>query len=243
MSYATYARIELLRTFRNTRFLIFSLVFPIVLFYAVAGPNRHHQLGGVSFPLYYMVGMASWGAMGAVTAGGARIALERSVGWTRQMRITPLPTWAYFAVKVLTGYVMALVSLGLLYASGSSLGVHLSVGEWFGMTGLLLVGLVPVVVLGILLGHLLSVESMGPALGGLVALLALLGGAWGPIGRSGGLARVVELLPSHWLVQAGRLALGAGGAWPLKAWIVVAVWTAVLLRLTVRVYRRDTARA
>jgi len=36
----TYLRYELLRTVRNTRFFIFSLVFPLILFYVVAGANK-----------------------------------------------------------------------------------------------------------------------------------------------------------------------------------------------------------
>ena len=163
MSTLTYTRLEVLRTFRNTRFFILSLAFPLVLFYTVAGSNRHVHIGGFSFPLYYMVGMASWGAMAAVMAGGARIALERSVGWTRQMKITPLSTFAYFRSKVLSGYLMAIVSLVLLFSAGLSLGVHLTPTHWLETAGLLLVGLIPFVVMGILLGHLLSVDSMGPA--------------------------------------------------------------------------------
>lgn len=241
MSALTYTRFEILRTFRNARFFVLSLVFPLVLFFVVAGSNRHARLGGISFPLYYMVGMASWGAMAAVMGCGARIALERSVGWTRQMRITPLSTRTYFGTKVLSSYLMAVVSLILLGLAGVSLGVHLSAVHWLATAGLLLVGLIPFVVLGILLGHLLSVDSMGPALGGGVALFALLGGAWGPLGQTGVLHSVVQDIPSYWLVQGAHVALGAG-AWPARAWIVLAVWTAVLLRLTVRVYRRDTAR-
>jgi ABC-2 type transport system permease protein len=45
------------------------------------------------------------------------------------------------------------------------------------MLGLLLVGLIPFAVLGILLGHLVSVDSLGPVIGGGTSLLALLGGA------------------------------------------------------------------
>ena len=71
-------------------------------------------------------------------------------------------------------------------------------------------------VLGILLGHVLTVDSMGPAIGGITALLALLGGAWGPIvGSSGVLHDVVQLIPSYWLVQAADSAL-SGGLWPLR---------------------------
>jgi ABC-2 type transport system permease protein len=43
------------------------------------------------------------------------------------------------------------------------------------------------------------------------------------------------------LVQASKTARGAG-AWPLEAWVVIAVWTVVLSVLAVRVYQRDTKR-
>jgi ABC-2 type transport system permease protein len=88
----TYLRYEVLRTWRNRRFLLFSLAFPLVLFLAVAGPHKGVIEDGVSLPLYWMTGMIAWGSMVAVISSGARIAAERAVGWTRQLRITPLPT-------------------------------------------------------------------------------------------------------------------------------------------------------
>ena len=89
MKRLTYLRYEMLRTVRNRRFLIFSLVFPLILFFTVAGANRHVTIDGIGFPLYYMTGMAAWGSMVAVISSGGRIAHERKVGWTRQLRITP----------------------------------------------------------------------------------------------------------------------------------------------------------
>ena len=47
------------------------------------------------------------------------------------------------------------------------------------MIGLMLVGLIPIAVLGILLGHLLTPDSLAPAVGGTIMLFALLGGAYG----------------------------------------------------------------
>ena len=88
-----YTRFELLRTFRNRRFFFFSLGFPLVLYFLIAGPNRNEDdLGdtGLSAPLYYMVGLAAFGTMNAMLSAGARIAAERAVGWNRQLRITPL---------------------------------------------------------------------------------------------------------------------------------------------------------
>lgn len=238
---AVYTRFELLRTIRNRRFFILSLAFPLVLFLVVAGPNRHQHLAGISFPLYYMSGMVTWGTMTAVVAAGARIAQERSAGWTRQLRLTPLPPGTYLRAKVLTGYLMAIASMVLLYLAGASLGVHLAASSWLTMSGLILVGLIPFAALGVALGHLLTVEAMGPALGGIVAVFALLGGAWGPIAQSGALHVIGEGLPSYWLVQAGKIAAGGGG-WPLTAWLVIALWSAALLWLAAHVYRRDTAR-
>jgi ABC-2 type transport system permease protein len=60
-----YTRYELLRTFRNRRFFFFSLGFPLIFFWLIAAPKhntdlrRHRHLA----PLYYMVGLASFGTM------------------------------------------------------------------------------------------------------------------------------------------------------------------------------------
>ncbi|MDA8070070.1 MAG: ABC transporter permease [Actinomycetota bacterium] len=236
----TYTRYEVLRTLRNRRFFVFSLIFPLVLFYVVAGENRHAHLDGASFPLYFMTGMIAFGTMTAVVAGGARIALERSLGWTRQMRITPLSVGAYFRAKLVTGYMMALISLVLISLAGLSLGVHLAAGHWAVLAGLVLVGIAPFAVLGILMGNLLSADSMGPAQGGVVTFFALLGGSFGRVFPFGTMHRLIELLPSYWLVQASTSAVGGTG-WPLEGWVVIAVWSvgfAVLARLA---YQRDTA--
>jgi ABC-2 type transport system permease protein len=237
----TYLRYEVLRTWRNRRFLLFSLVFPLILFLTVAGPHKNVKVEDVSFPLYYMTGMIAWGSMVAVISSGARIAAERAVGWTRQLRITPLPTWSYFAAKIFCGYMMAILSMVVLFGAGSFIGVRLDATQWLVMIGLLLVGLIPFAIMGIMFGHLLKLDSLGPAIGGLTSLFALLGGAYGPLITGGALLTIVKFLPSYWLVQAGKSALDGGG-WPLEAWIVIAVWSIVLSVVAVRVYQRDTKR-
>lgn len=239
----TYLRYELLRTFRNRRFFILSLGFPLVLYFLIAGASKGvHSIGGtgISAPLYFMAGLASFGTMSAMLSSGARIATERAAGWNRQLRITPLSPRTYFRAKVMTSYAMALLSAIALFVAGATLGVSLSAREWLEMTGLLLVGLIPFAALGIALGHVLTPDSIGPAMGGGVSLLAFLGGTWFPLG-SGFLHDVGQFLPSYWLVQASHVALG-GSAWPGKAWLVIAVWTGVLSSLAVRAYRRDTGR-
>ncbi len=224
---ATCIRLQAhLRVPRSAASFILSFGFPIVLYFAIAGPNRHvSSLGGtgISAPLYYMTGLAGFGTMNAMLATGARIAAERTTGWNRQLRITPLTTRTYFRAKVLTGYLVALTSLFLLYLCGLSLGVRMSIHDWFEMTLLILVGLIPFAALGILIGHLFTSDSIGPVLGGGTALFALLGGTWFPI-TNGVMHKVAEALPSYWLVQASHVAL-TGHGWGGRAWIVIGVWT------------------
>lgn len=239
MTELVYLRYEVLRTWRNRRFMVFSLIFPLILFLAVAGPHKNLKIEHIPFPLYYMTGMIAWGSMVAVISSGARVAAERSVGWTRQLRITPLPTRAYFSAKIFCGYMMAVLSIAVLIGAGTSVGVRLDAQQWFVMVGLLLVGLIPFAVMGIMFGHLLKVDSLGPAIGGVTSLFALLGGSYGPLITGGFLFKVVKIIPSYWLVQAGKTALNGGG-WPLEAWIVIAAWSTVLSVLAIRVYQNDT---
>jgi ABC-2 type transport system permease protein len=243
MSALAYTRFEVVRTLRNGRLLLFSLGFPVVLFFVIVAPNRDvRNLGdtGISLALYYMVGLVGFGAMMALISSGARIASERTDGWTRQLRLTPLSPRAYLRAKVVTGYAMALLTIAALYASGALLGVRLPADRWLEMTGLILVGLAPFAALGVFVGHLLTADTIGPAAGGLVSLLALVSGTWFPLG-DGVLADVAQYLPSYWLVQASHVALG-GAAWTATGWIVVAAWTLVLALLARAAYRRDTER-
>jgi len=238
-----YTRFELLRAFRNRRFFIFSFGFPIVLYFLIAAPQKStHDLAstGISAPLYYMVGLASFGTMASMISSGARIAAERQAGWTRQLRITPLTPRDYFRAKVVAAYAMATTSLVLLYVSGASLGVTLAARQWLSMTGLILVALLPFAALGITLGHLMNVDSIGPLTGGLVAILAFLSGTWFPL-THGFLYDIGQYLPGYWIVQAGHIAVG-GHAWGAQGWVVVIGWTVVLVLLARLAYRRDTQR-
>ena len=242
MTYPVYLRYEVLRNFRNWRFLFLTLAFPLVLYLLIGSVNRHVKFEGVAFPVYFMTAMATLGTMAAVISGCAIIATERATGWTRQMRITPLPARTYFRAKVVVGYLRALLTLVILALAGTALGVRLPAQGWLTVLGLFLVGLIPFAVLGILLGHLIGADAAAVATGGIVTLFALLGGVYGfQVATSGPVLAIIKALPSYWLVQAGKTALG-GHDWPIEGWIVIVAWTVVLVPLAVRVYRRDTSR-
>jgi ABC-2 type transport system permease protein len=124
------------------------------------------------------------------------------------------------------------------------MGVSMPAGRWVQMTGLLLVGLIPFAAMGIMLGHLINSDSMGPVMGGGMSLFALIGGAWFPIGGTSGFMHdLVRLIPSFWLVQAGKSSVPGAAAWTSEAWTVVAVWSVLLIGGAIWAYRRDTRRA
>jgi ABC-2 type transport system permease protein len=237
-----YIRYELLRALRNRRFFFVSLGLPLIFYFVIASPNRHvhnYDNSGISLPLYYMVGLTAFGTMVAMVSTGTRIAAERQAGWTRQLRITPLSTRAYFRAKVLVAYMMSGLTMVLLGLAGSSLGVSLPAGHWLAMAGLILVALLPFAAFGIMLGHLLTVDSIGPATGGGASLLAFLGGTWFPLGSHGFLFQLGRLLPSYWLVQAAHTGL-TGDDWPARGWITIAAWSVVLTAGALYAFRRDT---
>ena len=67
----TFAKYEIVRTFRNRRFFIFSIGFPVVLYFTIAGPNRNeHNFANSGLPaaLYYMVGLTAFGTINLSTA-------------------------------------------------------------------------------------------------------------------------------------------------------------------------------
>ena len=213
-----------------------------MVFFAVAGANRHGHVEGISFPLYFMGAMAAYGAMFAAVQPGARIALDRVQGLDppaahhatsgpdllRRQGPRRLPGRAGKPGRAVPGRGRP---LGCTWRRDG--GWNWRRCCWSGSL-LWSPSASP-------LGHLVAPDSLTPAVGGLVVVFALLGGAYGPLFTNGTMLSVVKLLPSYWLVQASRVAVGGGG-WPGEGWAVVAGWTAAMVLVAVLAYRRDTAR-
>ena len=243
MTTLAYARTELQRTFRSKRFLVMALGFPLVLYFLIAVPNRGiTDLGGTgvsaprttwsvwpaSAPWQRSSPVAPASPGSARSAGAARSASPRSRRpRTYAPKRSPPMQWRCSRWRSCSwpGRCSAYVS---------------PAEDWIRMTWLMLVALIPFAALGVLLGHLLTTDSIGPVVGGLTAVLAFLGGTSYPLGK-GVLADIAQALPSYWLVQASHAALGGPG-WPAKGWIVLAGWSLALILMARWAYRRDTRR-
>ena len=240
----TYLATEVRRTLRAPRYVVLVIGMPVGLFLLFSSLYGTGTQDGVAAKAWLMVSMSVFGAMGAAVSIGGRIAGERQVGWTRQLRLTPMPGWTYVAAKAATALAVAVPALVLVYLVGAVVeGVRLPAARWAESAGWSLLALAPFVALGVWLGHRLTIDVLGPLSGALFTVLGILGGVWFPVDQlSSALEGFARALPSYWLAQAGREPLA--GSW--IGWhgvSILAVWTAVFVALGARAYHRDTARA
>jgi len=237
-----YLVLELRRTVRSTRFLIFTIVFPVVLFLLYTGIFGGGQDAAVGV---LMVNMAAYGAMTGALFAGSRVAVERAAGWQRQLRLTPLSGPGYLSAKGLTAMVLALPAVILVPLVGAVFeGVSLDAAGWLRIVLGTWLAAIPFALIGLLIGQLGTPESLQPIMTLTMMVMALLGGIFIPVDTMPGwLLNVAHALPSYWLGQVGRGAVTSDLAVNLgQAVLVLAVWAAVLAVLVTRRYRRDSAR-
>lgn len=224
----TYLVLEVRRTLRNVPFLVYTVGFPVafyLLFTTVFGGT-----GGDTkqWAARYMVSMALYGAMGAGLTGiGARIAVERTRGWTRQLALTPMRPAAYLATKAVAAILLTLPVIVLVMLAGRLVdGVHLPIGTWLALVPALWLATLPFTALGIALGYSLRDEVATGVSIALLMLLAVGGGLWLPVELfPHWLADVAQALPSYqggqfaWRLLDSRQPFTAG-ALVFAAWLV-----------------------
>lgn len=238
----TYLRIETLRVLRVPQTLMLAMGLPVVLF-LVFSNLFSGRLGGITSTAYTMQSMAAYGSLAAAMFSAAAIALERRIGWNRQLRLTPLPPAVYVLVKGLTAWLVTIPGLALVYIAGAAMGASMPVWQWVALFGVTWAALLPFVLLGIGLGFVGTSESIQAVTAVLMLGLALFGGLWFPVQiMPDVMADIARMLPSYWLGMAGRAVMGAPGfGWAGVAALVG--WTVAIGAFAAIRYRVDTKRA
>ena len=237
----TALRLEVRRMLRSRRTLMFVLVFPS-LFFLLFGSGGNRASATPAARAYLLISMAVYGAMSAMTAGGASVAVERSLGWSRQLRLTPLRPAAYVAMKVATAMVLGLVAVAAVYAVGAALGVRMAPHVWL-LSGLAawLASLV-FAAFGLFMGFLLPSENVMQFVGPALALLAIFGGLFVPLPLlPPALRTLAAWTPVYGVGQLARAPLVGG----LTAGAIVSVagWTLAFGAAAAALFARDTTRA
>lgn len=229
-------------TAQNLSFVIFTVAMPVVLyvlFSQLFGSGPEDRLASAMI----MVSMAAYGSLGAAMSGGAQLAVERRSGWFRQLMITTLPPQAFLWARATVILVLVLPALLLVFTAGTVLGgVRAPVTVWLTSLGLMWLGLIPLTVLGIVIGLWVKTEAVQGVTTLTLLVLALLGGLWLPTELfPSAMKGVSHLMPSYWLAEFGRWPFLAGTAFPWTGVLVLSGWSAVLTVLGALGYRRAVA--
>ena len=240
----TFIGLELRRLLRNKRAVIFTLVMPSAFFLLFGSDSKYktETAGHGNTTAYIMVSMAVYGAMIATTSGGAMVATERALGWSRQLRLTPLKPVAYVAVKVFVAMTMGLVSIITVFVVGDLVGADLPLWR------LLLCGLLSWVctlvfaAFGLFMGYLLPSENVMQILGPALALLSFAGGLFVPLDdMSNVFSTIAKFTPAYGVGVLARAPIGSDTSIPLAVLNVVA-WAAVFVLGAAWRMSKDTKR-
>ncbi|MCP2335600.1 ABC transporter permease [Actinomadura rupiterrae] len=233
-----YVRLEMLRLLRDPGYLIMTLVSPLTMYLVFT--NLDLGTGkGADGAVYSMVGMAGFGAIGAVMTNGVSIAEDKPLGWIRQLRLLPLGPSQAVIGRAVCAMVAALPPIVAVCAAGGLVdGVALSPGRWVAVFLLLWLGIAPLAVLGVGFGYLLTAQKAQMAALVFYMGLSMLGGLWFPIGKMPSwLADVARITPVN---RYGELSWNvAGGHAPTLVGVgVLSAWAVAFTVFSVVGYRR-----
>ncbi len=239
----TFLYLEVRRLMRNRRTVIFTLVLPVVFFFLFSRTKRLAQAGGPELAAITLIGIAVYGAMLAATSGGAMVSVERALGWSRQLRLTPLRPPAYIAIKLITAMLLGLASVIVVFAAGAIDGVQMAANVWV-LSGILAWGTALVFAsFGLLMGYLLPTENVMQIIGPFMAVFALFGGLLIPVSLlPTTMQDIAPYMPTYGVAAIARYPL-LGGAFDVT-WVLGAVlWTAAFAAGATILFRRDTRRS
>ncbi|WIX84276.1 ABC transporter permease [Amycolatopsis sp. DG1A-15b] len=243
---ATYLFTEIRRNFRAPRFLVFVIVFPVLMFLLQANVfTKTSDPDHAKIAAIIMINMMTFGTFAAANTSGGRLALERALGWQRQLRLTPLTGFGYLGGKALSGMLVglpALVLVPLLAVTVES--VHVDAAGWVRIFLGVFLGTLPLVLLGLLIGQFGTPDSMQPISMIVTLGMGFLGGLWIPLETMPSwMHDVAQIMPTYWVLQVVRPAVTTDMVVSLpQAAGVLAAWTVVLGALVIRRYRKDSAR-
>ncbi|MFJ7218999.1 ABC transporter permease [Amycolatopsis sp. NPDC098790] len=239
----TYLSLEIKRIVRSPQFTIFTIGMPVamfVLFGSIFG--KLATPSGIPANVETMIKLAAYGASGGALFTGTRVAQERTEGWQRQLRLTPMRGPGYLVVKVASAMAVALPVLVVVFVAGLAMGVHLTAGQWGLVLVSLWLGVLPFAVLGLAIGLFGKGDTVGAVTGALMMPLGMLGGLWIPLYvLPDWMATLAHFFPTFWLGRVGLEPLVHAGGTGVAV-LVLAGWLVVPALIVVRRFRLDTAR-
>ena len=239
----TVLRIELKRMLRNRRTIFFTLLFPAAMLLAIAGGDStwDHPVGSGNEAAYILLSMALYGAALTAAAGGSMVAMERALGWSRQLRLTPLNPVVYIVMKALVALAMGALAILAVNVCGLVQGkASMPTGVWIGAAVVTLFCTLTFAALGVFIGYVVPGENAMQILGPGLALLSFLGGVFIPLDAGTWLYRVAEWTPMFGVAEVSRAPLTHDLPW--TAVVNAVVWLGLFVAGAAWRMSKDTGR-
>jgi ABC-2 type transport system permease protein len=233
---------------RNGRGFIFTFAIPLVMLLIFANAygsgGAVDQATGLPWVAVTTIQMAGYGGMMAALGQAFNIVTERSLGWNRQLRITPLSGFGYLASKIVAALAVSLVSIVLLIViSVLSFGSTLPFAAWAMAAAGLWVGVIPFALIAVLIGQFAKPQTAQPLFMLVFFGMAIVGGLWVPLQiLPSWVSTVAQVVPSFWLNRLGQMGAALSGD-ILAPVLVLVTWSVLLAVFIVWRYRRDAARS
>ena len=240
-----FALLDLRRRLRSRVEMFFIVGLPAFM-YVVFGLGNDERVGSGNVAMYVMVSMATYGAVSATTGVAGSAVLERTLGWGRQLALTPMRPLTFVAVKTAIAMAIAAVPIALIFAIGAATGARGTTSDWL-LAGLVVwLGSSLFAIYGLAVVLMFRSENSVGIASGLIVIMAFLGNVFSPM--SGLMLDVGRLTPLYGYAALARYPLtdgwtASGSHDPL--WLPVANvigWTVIFATLAVWGMRRGQER-
>ncbi|GAB2904632.1 ABC transporter permease [Streptomyces heilongjiangensis] len=195
-------------------------------------------------PIQYLTpGLLGWAiASSSVFSAALTLVTLRRRKILQRMRLSPIRSWEVVAARVAMTMLMVLVqtALFLLVATLPYFGLQLT-GNWWLVVPLVMIGTLPLMALGLLIGSVTQTEESAGGLAQLLVLpMSFLSGSFFTLdGAPDWVQAVSYLMPLRYLVKGSEEVLSRGGglADVLPTMGGMLLFTAVVVALTLRLFK------
>lgn len=223
---------------REPSYFVISVLFPPLLFLFLGIDDDRFVANRLmaSFATFAFVGVMLF-------SFASDIAKERESAWETLIRTLPVRSVTRVAARVVSALILALVSaliVALLAETVSS--VSVSIRDWLRLVSVLVLGSLPIGLLGTAIGYATSARAATSIANLLYVLLSFGGGLWiRPRELPGVVESLSGILPSRaWAELSWASVQGEG--WAMENWGLLAGYSIVFGFLALRVYANDEGR-
>jgi ABC-2 type transport system permease protein len=244
--------LEIKQFLRSRESVVFTMAFPVILIFVFGSIFTWEIAPGVRFTQYFVTGMIAAGLLATSFQNLAiQIPMERDRGVLKRLHGTPMPSWVYFAGKVVMVLAIGAAETALLLAVAVTfydVPLPPTAGKWLTFGWVSLLGITACTLCGIAFSSLARTGRGAPAVVTPVALvLQFISGVFFVFTElPEWMQHVAALFPLKWMCQGMRSVFlpdsfairEAAGSWELgRVALVLAAWCLIGLVLCLSTFR------